>query len=165
IPGRFRLRSTALLGAMICGYTLQASAQAPGVFTSEQAIAGATLYQSSCAACHGPALQGTPAAPMLSGSQFVATWGGRGVGELFRLIQSSMPPGADTPLSSDTTGNIVAHILQTNGAQPGTQAVAASTSTPIASLIPASAPAAPQQRPEPEAAVGVTNARTEDDFV
>lgn len=165
IPGRFRLRSTALLGAMICGYTLQASAQAPGVFTSEQATAGATLYQSNCAACHGPALQGTPAAPILSGSQFVATWGGRSAGDLFRLIQSSMPPGADTPLSSETTGSIVAHILQTNGAQPGNQAVAATTSTPIASLIPASAPAAAQQRREPEAPVGVTVAGTVENFV
>ena len=165
IPGRFRIRSTALLGAMICGYTLQAGAQAPGVFTSEQATAGAALYQSTCAACHGPALEGTPAAPILSGPQFVSTWGGRGVSDLFRLIQSSMPPGADTPLSSEATGNIVAHILQTNGAQPGTQAVAASTSTPIASLIPASAPAAPQQRREPEAPVGVTIAGTVENFV
>src|SRR5690606_35766976 len=92
------------------------------------------------------------------------SWGGRSAGDLFRLIQSSMPPGADTPLSTEVTGNIVAHILQTNGAQAGAQAVAATTPTAIASLVPA-ATAAPLQRREPEAPVGVTVAGTVENFV
>src|SRR5690606_41531670 len=119
-----RLPGTARCGAMIfC--SLQASAQTPGGFTNDQASSGATLYQDNCSACHGPTLQGSPAAPMLSGAQFVASWGSRSAGDLFRLIQSSMPPGADTPLSADDTGSIVAHIPRSNGAQPGSQAVAA----------------------------------------
>jgi alcohol dehydrogenase (cytochrome c) len=164
--------SSAILLAMISTYTGLASAQSSGPFTAAQATAGAGLYQSTCAACHGAGMEGTPAAPSLSGQAFVSRWGGRSAGELFRNIRSSMPPGASNPLPDTTVGNIVAHILQSNGAVAGNQPLSSDTTVTIASTIPgasaagsaAAAPAA-QRQAQPEAPLGLVVAGTIENYV
>ncbi len=170
------LTGSALLGAMIAACAAPASAQSQGVFTAAQATAGAGLYQSTCAACHGADLRGTPAAPMLSGEGFLTSWGGRSAGELFRTIKSSMPPGAATPLPDATVGNIVAHILQTNGAQAGAQPLNVDTAVTIAAAVgmsaaqvpsgatAAAAPAPAQAPAQPQAPVGLVVSGTVEEF-
>ena len=108
--------ANAVFGVLFLSYGGVASAQDSGPFTAVQAEAGAGLYQSSCASCHGTNLEGTPTAPTLSGSGFMTRWSARSAGELFRYIKSSMPPGSNSPLPDATVGNIVAQILQSNGA-------------------------------------------------
>ncbi len=160
--------SSAILGALLASYGATASAQTPGPFTAVQAAAGNGLYQSTCAACHGADLQGTPTAPILAGSGFMVRWGGRSAGELFRYIKASMPPGSNTPLPDATVGNIVASILSANGAVAGTQPLSADTSMLIAAATGSSASApAPQQaqRQAAQTPVGVTVAGTVENFV
>lgn len=165
---------SALLTAMIAAYAGQASAQTPGPFTAAQATAGGGLYQSTCAACHGADLRGTPAAPMLAGEGFLASWGTRSAGDLFRIIKSSMPPGSTNPLPDTTVGNIVAHILQTNGGSAGSQPISSDATASIASIVGAPAPAvaaagaaAPQQpaaSTAPAAPVGLVVSGTVENF-
>ena len=168
------LTGSALLGAMIAACAAPASAQSQGPFTAAQATAGAGLYQSTCAACHGADLRGTPAAPMLAGEGFLTSWSTRSAGELFRTIKSSMPPGSATPLPDTTVGNIVAHILQTNGAQAGPQPLSVDTSVTIGSAVGAAAAqlpagataaAAPAAAPTPPPApVGLVVSGTVENF-
>lgn len=154
----------ALLAATISACAGYSYGQAPsGPFTAAQAAAGAGLFQSTCAACHGTELQGTPAAPLLSGEGFVTRWGGRSASDLFSLIKSSMPPGGTTPLPDASVGNIVAYILETNGAVAGPQPLSADTSAQIGSAV-GVAPA-PVQRRAPEAPVGLTVSGTVENFV
>lgn len=159
---------TAVVGAMLAAGTAQA--QNTGPFTAVQAAAGAGLYQSTCAMCHGQDLQGTPTAPTLSGTGFMTRWGGRSAGELFRYIKTNMPPGSNSPLPDATVGNIVAQILQTNGATAGNQPLSPDTGMLIAAATgnaAAASPAAPQQQAQRqvEAPVGVTFAGTVPNFV
>ena len=159
---------TAILGAMLAAGSAQA--QNTGPFTAVQAAAGAGLYQSTCAMCHGQDLQGTPTAPTLSGTGFMTRWGGRSAGELFRYIKTNMPPGSNSPLPDATVGNIVAQILQTNGATAGTQPLSPDTGMLIAAATgnaAAASPAATQQQAQRqvETPVGVTFAGTVPNFV
>ena len=107
-----------------------ASAQ---VFTAAQATAGQASYQANCASCHVPDLSGRNEAPQLAGSNFMNTWRGRTTKELVEYMQATMPPGRPS-LAADEYVNIAAFILQSNGAAPGAQALAASTATPIGTI-------------------------------
>lgn len=160
--------TSAILGALMIAAGGSANAQTPGPFTAAQAAAGAGLFQSTCATCHGADLQGTPTAPTLAGTGFMTRWGGRSAGELFRYIKSSMPPGSNSPLPDASVGNIVAQILQSNGAVAGTQPLSAETSTLIAAATGSgtASVAATAQAPRPvQAPLGVTVAGTVENFV
>jgi alcohol dehydrogenase (cytochrome c) len=111
-------------------------------------------------------LQGTPTAPLLAGTPFLARWGTRAAGDLFRQVKSSMPPGGTTQLSDETVGNIVAYIMQVNGATAGTVALSANTTAQVGSGIQAAAAGGAQQRPaEAPEPLGVTVAGTVENFV
>ena len=120
------------------GLTLNAGqAQAPtgpSVFTTEQATAGRGVYLARCAGCHLPDLQGRNEAAPLAGANFMTTWRARTAGDLATYIQSTMPPGGAGSLSPDDYVNVAAFILAANGAQPGTSALALTTSAPIGSV-------------------------------
>lgn len=161
--------ASAILSALFATYGSIASAQTPGPFTAAQAAAGDGLYQNSCASCHGADLQGNPTTPTLSGIGFSSRWGGRSAGELFRYIKSSMPPGSNTPLPDATVGNIVAQILQANGAMAGTAPLNSDTAMLIGSAIGTSDDStnstASQNQRTVETPVGVTIAGTVENFV
>ncbi|MGJ8688914.1 MAG: PQQ-binding-like beta-propeller repeat protein [Gammaproteobacteria bacterium] len=161
--------ASAIVSALFATYGSIASAQTPGPFTAAQAAAGDGLYQNSCASCHGADLQGNPTTPTLSGIGFSSRWGGRSAGELFRYIKSSMPPGSNTPLPDATVGNIVAQILQTNGAMAGTAPLNSDTAMLIGSAIGTSDGStnstASQNQRTVETPVGVTIAGTVENFV
>ncbi len=158
----------AILSALCISAGSTANAQTPGPFTAAQAAAGSGLFQSTCAACHGANLEGTPTAPTLSGTGFMTRWSGRSAGELFRYIKSSMPPGSSSPLPDASVGNIVAQILASNGAVAGTQPLNADTAMLIGAAVGNAAVAnagAPQAPRRAEAPVGVTVAGTVENFV
>lgn len=136
----------------------------PAVYTAAQAAAGRIeLQQNSfgaCTACHTTALTGRkgdidelpplsslPAnyqqlirgnggkVPAFVGPQFMARWAARTTKDLSTEFQIRFAPPAAN-LSEETRLNLIAYILQANGALPGTQPLTMATDVEIGALIP-----------------------------
>ena len=82
-----------------------------GVYTSEQAQRGSTLYANSCASCHGSALGGGESAPPLTGGEFSSNWYGLTVGDLFERIRITMPADKPGKLTREQDADVVAYML------------------------------------------------------
>lgn len=103
-----------------------ALAQAPsvwdGIYTNDQAQAGAADFAAHCASCHGANLAGTGEAPALSGAEFVSDFNGETVGDLFDRIRTTMPQDQPGSLSRAQYAAVLAYILKANnfpaGAKP-----------------------------------------------
>ena len=93
-------------------------AGADGSFTAAQAAAGWTVYARQCGECHGTVLDGAEA-PALRGVDFLSGWAGRTTDELFEYVRDGMPPGLGGSLGDQVYLNLVAYILDVNGALPG----------------------------------------------
>jgi mono/diheme cytochrome c family protein len=63
-----------------------------GVFAQDTA-AGQTVFQESCAECHGPRLQGGAHGSALTGVGFDSVWGQRSTEALFEFVRREMPAG------------------------------------------------------------------------
>ena len=102
------------------GVVVEAAQQpAPdGGFTVEQVTSGWTVYTRQCGECHGPGLDGMEAPP-LRGVDFLNGWSGRTTDELFAYVRDEMPPGLGRSLSEQVYLNLVAYILDANGARTG----------------------------------------------
>ena len=128
------------------------------VYTATQAAAGRAAYQTSCATCHRPDLGGGVDAPQLAGGTFLGVWSGRTTADLVGYAQRGMPPEYPGSLGEATYVNIVAYILQANGAPAGSDPLTATTSQPIGSIAmrqttavqTAQQPAAPATAPPPD---------------
>jgi alcohol dehydrogenase (cytochrome c) len=128
-------------------------------FTAEQANAGRAVYNSTCSTCHLPDMKGTFEAPPLSGVNFMNTWRNRPTSDLFTRIRTSMPISNPGSLSDEDAANLVAYILQANGAKPGAQALTAQTIVPIGAVTTGDAPPpAPAQQSNAAAAEAQRNA-------
>ena len=126
-----------------------------------------------CAACHQSNLQGSFEAPQLAGESFLQFWADLGTADLFARIRDSMPPETPGGLSDAAYLDVVAYLLQANGAPAGSTpltegvtvaigTVAGGASTTVAEATSeapaapaAAAPAATAPSPAPEAG-GVT---------
>ena len=128
-----------------------------------QVAAGADLYATNCATCHGVNLEGSTLGPLLSGRTFVQRWGTQTPALLLGNIQSNMPPGGNESISTEDYINIVAHILSVNGVDTVSDALAATTDFEIADNI--SQIVAQRRRAEPPAAQGLTVVGNTEDFV
>src|SRR5687768_362874 len=95
---------------------MQAQAVRPtvqdGVYSDAQATRGQTLY-ALCAGCHGPALTGAQAPPLV-GDAFIAKWRMEPLSALFIKIRYTMPPAAPATLTSEQAVDLLSHILKTN---------------------------------------------------
>ena len=91
-----------------------------GAYTEEQASRGQTLFQQSCARCHGANLSGTFETPPLVG-RFIPYWAGTTMDVLFDYVSTAMP--LDRPGSLGPTANaaITAYLLKANGFPAGTK--------------------------------------------
>src|SRR5579862_5782713 len=132
-----RIKHLALMLTMaaVCGVMIVTAQQGTAVapYTAAQAAAGRGLYQANCAGCHGPDLGGRNDAPQLAGPQFAGSWGSRTVGDLIAFMEAAMPPGGAT-LGEPNYLNIAAFILDSNGARPGNQPLAASSTVAIRTI-------------------------------
>src|SRR4029077_10744515 len=128
-----------------------------GPFTAEQAATGRAIYQSTCSTCHLPDMKGTFEAPPLSGANFMNTWRNRPTSDLFTRIRNTMPISNPGSLSDQDAVNLVAFILQANGAKAGTQPLTPETIVPIGALATGGAPP-PMQGGEEDAAPRATAA-------
>src|SRR5229473_2730073 len=98
--------------------------------TAGLAAAGRAIYQATCASCHLPDMRGSNEASPLAGSNFLNTWRNRAVSQLFNKIKDTMPVSNPGSLGEQDALNLVAYILETNGAPAGTQAL-----TPAAAAL------------------------------
>ena len=130
---------------------VQAQQQA-APFTAAEADLGHAAFLQNCASCHGKTLSGGGEAPALAGKDFVNSWGGRGVDELYGIIKASMPLGNGGSLSAKTYQEIASFILQANGAAPGAADVVAASKLKIGTLTNGKMPAGLLDRPLPAAA-------------
>ena len=90
-----------------------------GVYTKEQATRGDGAYQRQCASCHGATLAGGEAAPPLAGGEFLSTWNGLTLGDLFERIRISMPQDHPGKLSREQNADILSYILSVNKCPAG----------------------------------------------
>ena len=103
---------------------------ADGGFTVEQVAAGWAVYTRQCGECHGARLDGMEA-PSLRGVDFLNGWAGRTTDELFAYVRGDMPPGLGGSLSDQVYLNLVAYILDANGARPGDASLTADAAVMI----------------------------------
>jgi len=158
--------STAGMALLVtCGNEQSAAPAAVAVEAAtfgSQAEAGALAFNANCAACHGTNLEGTTLGPLLSGFSFVQRWGTQTPALLLNNIQSNMPPGGNDGISDDDYLNIVAHMLNVNGVDGATTALAADSDFTIADNI---SSIANQRRRQQESPQGITIAGTVENFV
>jgi alcohol dehydrogenase (cytochrome c) len=132
------IRLAAITWAAVVGAALVAAQQpatnAPAPYTAQQANAGRGAYQRLCASCHRPDLIGRNEAPPLAGGDFIARWRDRSTAELFDYIQTAMPPSNAGAAGPQGNLDIVAFILEANGALAGSEALTATTRVPIGSV-------------------------------
>jgi mono/diheme cytochrome c family protein len=127
----------AFVAATACSlWSAAAAAQiaAPAPFTKDQADSGREDYKTSCASCHGDHLSGK-LAPGLTGATFNASWAKHTTKELYEFVQSTMPACDAGALPSKAYINIIAFILQENGAKAGADALSPQTSVKISDVI------------------------------
>jgi mono/diheme cytochrome c family protein len=113
------LGSALVTGALFGFVTVLAHAQAPrtvadGVYTDAQAARGQALYGMRCASCHGDALKGAQAPPLV-GDVFISNWNNQPLSALVNKIRNTMPADAPGGLTPQQSADLVAHILKTGG--------------------------------------------------
>ena len=116
------------------GPALAAAAQdqgADGAFTTDQASSGWSVYGVQCGQCHGPRLEGLAHAPPLTGVDFLNGWLGRTTDDLFAYLRDEMPPGQAGVLGDQVYVDLVAYLLEANGAVPGERTLTADAGVPI----------------------------------
>ena len=111
-----------------------ARAQDGGVYTAAQAASGRAIYERECAVCHQANLQGSFEAPQLAGESFLRFWADLSPADLFVRTRSSMPPGAEGSLTDEEHIDVVAYLLEANGAPAGGTALTEATAVPIGAL-------------------------------
>ena len=116
----------------------QQQSQQVASYTLAQAAAGEAAYQQQCAACHGDNLEGFELAPSLSGNFFTRRWGGKAVSELAAELRR-MPPEQVDGLDDRVYSNILAYLLQQNGAEAGDNPLPSEVAAMNEILIPAQA--------------------------
>jgi alcohol dehydrogenase (cytochrome c) len=159
ITTRARLFVTAFATIALGAMSARAQQAArPDSFTVEQSTAGRANYMAMCAPCHMPDLKGSNEALPLSGLGFTSVWRSRTTRDLFERISTSMPPGKAGLIPEQDVVSLVAFILQSNGARPGTKPLTTTAAIPISELVSGEAPAATQQQPSDEAPVPTARA-------
>jgi alcohol dehydrogenase (cytochrome c) len=123
------MKTRLVLGAVIL--TQLFGQQRPaGPYTAEQAAAGRSAYQASCASCHAPDLSGREG-PQLAGATFMSQWGDKTAGDLIGYLRAAMPPGRGGSLPDQTYINLTAFLLDANSARPGDRTLTADSGVSI----------------------------------
>ena len=99
-----------------------------GVFTNAQAERGEAIYAKRCASCHGNALNGGQAPPLV-GDGFTSNWRSEPLSVLVSKIQHTMPADAPGELTAEQTVDVVAHILKVGGFPASATSLASSEET------------------------------------
>ncbi len=135
---KIMIRTAAALAGMLLASAAFA-APPPAIYTAAQATAGATVYATNCAICHGADLKGG-AGPALLGQAFANASGNTSLGAIFSMAAQQMPAGNPGSLTHDQYTQVMAYILNKNGYPAGGMPLdytASLTSTvPLVSQVP-----------------------------
>jgi alcohol dehydrogenase (cytochrome c) len=107
-------------------HTTQMEGQAkpnPFSYTEAQAERGRIAYGMSCASCHGRTLDDGAFGPPLKGVDFRSAWGSglkESIDPLVTFTATRMPPDRPGRLGDATYSDLIAYIMQENGAAAGT---------------------------------------------
>jgi S-disulfanyl-L-cysteine oxidoreductase SoxD len=82
-----------------------------GVYTTAQAERGASIFKTSCTACHDTA--------RFTGHDFVSGWVGKPIHELYETIHSTMPEDKPGSLTRQQYADVIAFFLRLNGYPAG----------------------------------------------
>ena len=127
--------SAGILATGLCEPPVSAQTISPAPFTQAQSDAGRQTYALSCASCHGDSLQGG-GAPALAGKEFAGgIFGRRPVAQLYTFIHDTMPFCQGGSLANDAYTNIVAFLLEANGAKPGNEPLTSTASVKLGDII------------------------------
>src|SRR5512134_2500617 len=115
----------------VCGFILSVSyavlgAQgkaSAGVYTADQAARGEAIYKEQCAACHGDNLEGSGPMPPLAGTDFLANWKGKTLGDLYEKTQTTMPATAPGTLTPEQAADVLSYLLKVSKYPEGTTAL------------------------------------------
>lgn len=143
---RLILALPALAPLMLGANAPSATSTLKGVYSDEQAQAGAQLYATRCAMCHGRQLEGTYDTPGLQ-SRFIASWNKVPLSELYDYLGRAMPQFAPGSLKPDETARILAYLLKANAQPAGAQPLPADSAALRRILLePVSAKAVPKTK-------------------
>ncbi|WP_290686658.1 MULTISPECIES: c-type cytochrome [unclassified Haematobacter] len=89
-----------------------------GVYAAAQAERGKKNFTEFCSSCHGARAGGGPAAPAITGSSLDEKEGGS-LFDLFEFMRGAMPPDNPGYLRDREYADVLAYILQLQGAPAG----------------------------------------------
>lgn len=116
-----RLMNAKMICASVALGTLMTSSLAladSGPFTKQQAEKGHPTFNTLCAQCHRPNLQGA-LGPSLVDDKFKAMFAGKPLANLRDYVYQNMPKNAPKSIKPEQLDPIVAWILKNNGIEPG----------------------------------------------
>tara|TARA_B100000686_G_scaffold25487_1_gene24688 strand:- start:1381 stop:1788 length:408 start_codon:yes stop_codon:yes gene_type:complete len=90
-----------------------------GIYTSDQATRGESVYLKDCADCHREDLTGQDMSPSLVGIGFAFKWEGKNLQELYASMRYGMPQNAPGSLSNGQYAALTAYLLAKNGFPAG----------------------------------------------
>jgi len=132
-----------------------AAAQQAGLYTTEQAERGYSIYRAECSTCHGADLRGAGGVPLV-GDNFLGAWAkpGRSVDDLFYILKTTMPPGRSRDLSDAQHADALAYILQKNGFASGDRELGSDPAAMAGALADYAMVALEERPPAPEFIAG-----------
>lgn len=98
-------------GAAVPGANGPSRSVTDGVYTLQGSRAGESLFNRICTNCHS--------ADEFAGPAFVRRWGQRTVGDLFSLLQGTMPATSPGSLSAGQYAELTSYLLRLNGFPSG----------------------------------------------
>jgi alcohol dehydrogenase (cytochrome c) len=127
------------LGAALCLSTgaLVSAQEVALSYSAAQAATGRTVYNETCAVCHGPNLNDGPLGAPLKGDAFMQKYGGQAVRILFDTMRTTMPTANPGGLPVDAYAALTAYILQQNDIVAGNTPLPADPRLLAAMQIPA----------------------------
>jgi alcohol dehydrogenase (cytochrome c) len=152
VSGKGKYLAMAWAALALSGGLVFAQQPAPSSpFSAAQVEEGRKAYLETCAGCHGNTLAGANDSPALAGPGFMQSWGGRTTKALYAFVSTSMPVGNPGSLNAATYADIIAFLLQANGAKSGTATFTGAADVRIGTIADGRVPAEIQKGLTPPA--------------
>ncbi len=114
----------ALFAIFIAATSGSLARQAPktvndSVYSAAQAARGQAVFEGTCTACHDTA--------RFTGGDFMTAWTGKSMGELFKVVSTTMPEDNPGALKPQQYVDVLAYFLKLNEFPAGSEELKAET--------------------------------------